>query len=179
LTDDFFDDRISLSSLFVDGAATAATVVFGRKRRALAAKMKKPNAGNARRNGIGGVPELARRSLLFDYYGQLLSERQRNVYGLYHEENYSLGEIGDLCGISRQGAHEALKKAESAIARYEEKLGLIAKHEAYLNALKKIDLTAAKLMEDEAVAGMDGKKDAARIKRLLGSIRREVRELDF
>ena len=64
-------------------------------------------------------------SLLYDFYGQLLTERQRDVMQLYHEENYSLAEIAEEFSISRQGVHDALKNAERALTEYEDKLGLV------------------------------------------------------
>ena len=55
----------------------------------------------------------------------MLSHRQQDVLRLYHEENCSLQEIAEELGISRQGVHEALKKAEKVLREYEEKLGLV------------------------------------------------------
>ena len=66
-------------------------------------------------------------SMLMDFYGALLSQRQQDVCRLYHEENCSLQEIAEELGISRQGVHEALKKAEGALQGFEEKLGLVAR----------------------------------------------------
>ena len=57
-------------------------------------------------------------SLLADFYGALLSQRQQDVLRLYHEENCSLQEIAEELGISRQGVHEALKKAEKSLRDY-------------------------------------------------------------
>jgi len=69
--------------------------------------------------------KIAEGSLLYDFYGELLTARQKDVMKLYHEENLSLSEIADEFGISRQGVHDALKNAEKALMEYEEKLGLI------------------------------------------------------
>lgn len=73
------------------------------------------------------VDEITRASLLYDFYGALLTEKQRQVMALYHEENLSLSEIGQEFGVSRQAVHDTLKKAEQALEEYEEKLGLIDK----------------------------------------------------
>lgn len=75
-------------------------------------------------------------SLLMDFYGALLSQRQQDVCRLYHEENCSLQEIAEELGISRQGVHEALKKAESALQGFEEKLGLVERFRMQENALQ-------------------------------------------
>ena len=66
-------------------------------------------------------------NLLADFYGALLSQRQQDVLRLYHEENCSLQEIAEELGISRQGVHEALKKAEKSLRDYEAKLGLVVR----------------------------------------------------
>lgn len=68
-------------------------------------------------------------SLLYDFYGVLLSDAQRAVMSLYHEDNLSLSEIAEELGQSRQAVHYTLKKAENTLDAYEEKLGLIASYE--------------------------------------------------
>ena len=73
------------------------------------------------------VDEIAKASLLYDFYGALLTEKQRQVMALYHEENLSLSEIAGEFGISRQAVHDTLKKAEQALEDYENKLNLIDK----------------------------------------------------
>jgi predicted DNA-binding protein YlxM (UPF0122 family) len=121
----------------------------------------------------------ARMSLLFDYYGGLLGERHREIFTLYHEENLSLSEVAAGTGISRQGVHEALKKAETVLTGYEDRLGLLAKHEEYLATLAKIDRTAAELLGDEAISRRLEKRDEDRIKRRLCGIRSAVAALDI
>lgn len=78
-------------------------------------------------------------SLLYDFYGQLLSKRQDQVMKLYHEENLSLSEIAEEFDISRQGVHDALKNAEKALKEYENKLGLVEKFRKSRDAVKEID----------------------------------------
>ena len=73
------------------------------------------------------VDDIARASLLYDFYGALLTDRQRDVMALYHEENLSLSEIAQEYDISRQAVHDTLKKAEQALSEYEKKLGLVDK----------------------------------------------------
>ena len=62
--------------------------------------------------------DITQASLLYDFYGQLLSKRQNQVMKLYHEENLSLSEIASEFDISRQGVHDALKNAERSLAEY-------------------------------------------------------------
>ena len=77
------------------------------------------------RNG-GSIENIKLQSMLYDFYGALLSESQNEVMALYHEDNLSLSEIASELGMSRQAVHYTLKKAESALGEYEDKLGLVA-----------------------------------------------------
>ena len=83
--------------------------------------------------------DITQASLLYDFYGQLLSKRQNQVMKLYHEENLSLSEIASEFDISRQGVHDALKNAERSLAEDESKLGLIAKFRQSREAVDEID----------------------------------------
>lgn len=78
-------------------------------------------------------------SLLFDFYGELLSKRQQEVMNLYHEENLSLAEIAAEFDISRAAVYDSLKKAEKALSQYEEKLGLVERFMKTSQAIEKID----------------------------------------
>ena len=68
-------------------------------------------------------------SLLLDFYGETLSERKLGIMNLYYNEDYSLAEIADEIGISRQGVRELIKKSEAELSALEEKLGLAARFE--------------------------------------------------
>lgn len=85
------------------------------------------------------VDEIAKASLLYDFYGALLTEKQRQVMAFYHEENLSLSEIAQEFGISRQAVHDTLKKAEQALEDYENKLNLIDKLVKTEEAIAEID----------------------------------------
>jgi predicted DNA-binding protein YlxM (UPF0122 family) len=61
---------------------------------------------------------------LLDFYGEVLSERKRNVLDMYYNEDFSLSEIAEDIGISRQGVRELIKKAEEELRFFEEKLGI-------------------------------------------------------
>ena len=78
-------------------------------------------------------------SMLYDFYGQLLTAKQQELLKLYHEDNYSLSEIAEEYGISRQGVHDSVKKAEKALHEYENKLGLISKFTIAEDAVARID----------------------------------------
>ena len=85
------------------------------------------------------VNEIARQSLLYDFYGQLLTDRQREITELYTQENYSLAEIAEELGISRQGVHDAVRNARKALEGYEEKLGLVQRFLRTEEAVSRID----------------------------------------
>lgn len=65
--------------------------------------------------------------LLFDNYKELLTQKQREIVSLYYDEDYSLGEISENLGVSRQGIYDTLKRSEKILKDYESKLGLVAK----------------------------------------------------
>ena len=113
-------------------------------------------------------------SLLYDFYGELLSTRQREVFELYNEENYSLSEIAESIGVSRQAVHIAVSKAGEELEKFEEKLGLIAKYEAYKKTRDEIDNKVDAILKDKTKSVLidpDTAKTLRRIKKL-------VRELD-
>ena len=85
------------------------------------------------------MDKIAETSLLYDFYGQLLTEKQRQVMSLYHEENLTLSEIADEFGISRQGVSDALRNAVRALNEYERKLGLVEKLQKTNQAIAEID----------------------------------------
>ena len=63
---------------------------------------------------------------LYDLYGALLTGKQRECLHLHIAEDFSLAEIGETLGITRQAAHESIRRAEHALAEMEERLGLRA-----------------------------------------------------
>ena len=71
-----------------------------------------------------------KKAYLLDFYGDVLTERKREVLDMYYNEDLSLAEIAEQIGISRQGVRELIKKAEDEIFFLEEKLGLAQKMSA-------------------------------------------------
>ncbi len=63
-------------------------------------------------------------SMLMDFYGQLLTDKQLSALDMYYNEDLSLAEIADEFGISRQGVRDNIKRGEKQLSEYEEKLGL-------------------------------------------------------
>ena len=64
---------------------------------------------------------------LLDFYGDLLSERKHSVMEMYYNEDFSLSEIAEQIGISRQGVRDIIKKSEEELSFYEDRLGLAKK----------------------------------------------------
>src|SRR5690606_17932986 len=79
-----------------------------------------------RRCGVVAMLEkLVRLALLYDFYGPLLTEKQRQFIELYYQQDWSLGEIAAHFGVSRQAVYDLLRRAEGALEEYEEKLRLV------------------------------------------------------
>ena len=68
------------------------------------------------------------RALLLDFYGELLTDKQKEYCDLHWNEDYSLAEIAELGGLSRQGVWDILRRAEGLLQQYEEKTGLVQRH---------------------------------------------------
>ena len=73
------------------------------------------------------MEKLVEQALLFDFYGELLTEHQRQVYEDVVLNDYSLSEVAADLGISRQGVHDLIKRCDKILKDYEAKLHLVAK----------------------------------------------------
>ena len=71
-----------------------------------------------------------RMTMLFDFYGELLTQRQKEFFDLYYNEDLSLAEIAENAGISRQGVRDVIVRAEAAMQEVEDKTGIITRFEA-------------------------------------------------
>ncbi len=76
-------------------------------------------------------------SMLFDFYGQLLTDKQQEYFGLYYNENLSLSEIAEIEGISRQGVRDNIVRAEAILTETEEKTGFLKRHTQLLEQIDK------------------------------------------
>ena len=77
-------------------------------------------------------------SMLFDFYGDLLTEKQRECCNLYYNEDLSLSEIAEQRGISRQGVWDNIRHAEATMRSIEERIGLIRRFENTRSGLQEI-----------------------------------------
>lgn len=88
-------------------------------------------------------------TLLCDYYGELLTEKQKTCFDLYYNQDFSLAEIAENEGISRQGVHESITRAEALLRSCEEKLGCVARAAQLQASLKVIRSAARTLAESD------------------------------
>ncbi len=86
---------------------------------------------------------------LFDFYGSLLTERQRDIFTYYYREDYSLAEIAESEGVSRAAVSDALKRCREELLSYEERLHLFASFEKRMQLYEKIkQLTTSQQIHD-------------------------------
>ncbi|HUS89471.1 MAG TPA: putative DNA-binding protein [Desulfosporosinus sp.] len=95
------------------------------------------------------MEKLAKIALLADFYGPLLTEKQRNVWDLHYQEDLSLAEIAEVEHISRQAIHDLLKRTERILAEYEEKLGLVQRFWAEREKLMEVKTLSQGLNEQD------------------------------
>ena len=79
------------------------------------------------RAGVEEVERIYEDALLFDFYGELLTERRKRVFEEAVMDDCSLAEVAEEEGITRQGVHDMVKRTREALLAYEEKLGLIGR----------------------------------------------------
>ena len=94
------------------------------------------------------MDEFAYRGRLFDFYGELLSPRQKELLEMQLERDMSLSEIAEEAGISRQGAHSAIQKALGQLEEYEQKLGLMARFDRIKRELDGLKAALGRIEED-------------------------------
>ena len=90
--------------------------------------------------------ETVYRTMLFDFYGELLTDKQREYFDLHYNEDYSLGEIAEMTGISRQGVWDIIKRAEETLRKTEEKTRLVRRFREPQAAVAEIEVTLHQLI---------------------------------
>lgn len=85
------------------------------------------------------MEKIVKQGLLYDFYGELLTEHQRQVYEAVVYEDLSLAEIAAEQGISRQGVHDIVKRCDKMLLEYEEKLKLVARFMKIQKQVQEID----------------------------------------
>ncbi len=97
-------------------------------------------------------------ALLLDYYGGMLTERQRTCFDLRYNQDLSLGEIGEILGISRQAVCDNLTRTEAALRKLEQILGYVSRDQKLRRELLTIRNAAQTLSRsnDETVSALAG-----------------------
>lgn len=84
------------------------------------------------------MEDILQLTLLYDFYGELLTEKQKQVYEMHYQNDLSLSEIGEELSISRQAVRDQLKRTEKILRDYEEKLQLISRFQAQKKAVQEM-----------------------------------------
>ena len=88
-----------------------------------------------------------RLAMLFDFYGEVLTDRQKEFYDLYYNEDLSLGEIAENYDITRQGVRDVIVRAEGILTDLEDKTGLIKRFHTMKGQLQQVRGDAQKLVD--------------------------------
>ncbi|WP_130806905.1 YlxM family DNA-binding protein [Senegalia massiliensis] len=96
--------------------------------------------------------------LLFDFYGKLLSSRQFQAIELYYIHDLTLTEIGEQLEISRQGAYDLVKRAESVLYKYEDTLGLVKRFEINRKKAEELNYLLYKLKNNSDIINSENKE---------------------
>ena len=97
------------------------------------------------------VEKFVIQGLLFDFYGELLTDRQKEVYSSVILEDYSLSEVAEELGISRQGVHDMIRRCSSILEGYEQKLHLVEKFLNIRNDVQRIHELAVSIHSGEII----------------------------
>lgn len=99
------------------------------------------------------MPKDLRVSILLDFYGEILTDTQRETVDAYYNQDMSLAEIAGDRGISRQGVRDAIKRAEQLLIEMEDRLGLAKRFQDVQRALEAICDCALDIQEQNARNG--------------------------
>ena len=112
------------------------------------------------------MEKILENTLLYDFYGELLTEKQRRIFEMHFYEDLSMGEIGETEGISRQGVFRQLKRGEQALKNYENKLRLVEKFLEIKERVEGISRDLEKIQEKNPSVG----REIGKIKEIASSI---------
>ena len=98
---------------------------------------------------VNKVEKIIEKGLLYDFYGELLTDHQKSIYEALVLEDYSLSEIAEMYGISRQGVHDLIKRTNKTLLEYEGKLHLVEKFLHIKDKVKQIHVVVEQAEEIE------------------------------
>lgn len=96
------------------------------------------------------MEKIVEHGLLYDFYGELLTEHQRQIYEDAVYNDMSLAEIADIQGISRQGVHDLIKRCDRALESYEQKLHLVERFTSVKERVTQISKLTEELENSKA-----------------------------
>ncbi|MBM6828108.1 YlxM family DNA-binding protein [Anaerotignum lactatifermentans] len=96
------------------------------------------------------MDEILHLTLLYDFYGELLTEKQKQVFELHYQDDLSLTEIGEELSVSRQAVRDQLKRTEKILLDYEQKLGLVSRFQAQKKDVRQM----LEIMEEMETEGL-------------------------
>ena len=103
-------------------------------------------------------------TVLLDFYGEMLTEKQRSFLEYYYNDDLSLSEIAENEGITRQGVRDAIKRAEAQLFDMENKLGLLARFEEQRKGLEEITECANLIFEQNMRFGLSREINEATVR---------------
>lgn len=106
------------------------------------------------------MEKIVRQSILYDFYGELLTEHQKRIYKDIVFDDMSYAEIAALEGISRQGVYDLIKRCDRILEEYEEKLKLVEKFQNTKGMVARIQELAKELKEANADTALVDKIEA-------------------
>lgn len=118
-----------------------------------------------------------KQAYLYDFYGELLNEHQRRIYEEFHFQDFSLGEIAEEEGISRQAVADMVRRCEQKLEGYEAKLHLVEKFLKIQTDAQQIEKLAGELPEAAAVLSDESEAGAETAERIAALARRIIEEL--
>lgn len=89
-------------------------------------------------------------SMLFDFYGELLTDKQKELFNLYYNEDMSLTEISEIAGITRQGVRDAIVRAEGILRDTEDRLRLVKRYAGIQSSVDDIAQAASMIVAANA-----------------------------
>lgn len=114
--------------------------------------------------------KILEQALLYDFYGELLTRHQKEIYEKFVLEDLSLSEIAEEAGISRQGVHDLVRRCQKALEGYEARLHLVERFLAVKEKVRQIDEILSEWEKEKT----DPAKSAARIREISDTIIEEL-----
>lgn len=120
------------------------------------------------------MEKIVEQGLLYDFYGELLTKHQRQIYEGIVYDNLSLGEIAQEEGISRQAVHDIVKRCDKTLQGYEEKLRLIDKFEKIKAKVACINQLSEQFESGEEMGREEAISYSAQVQKLSSEILQEL-----